>query len=81
MDFKGYLSLQLKLIWVELDWAGAKVDQQWLSSLPVVMGTGMPELRRTGMPEEQGTGMPDPCGTGMRKRTSFRLEKTSKKNP
>ena len=27
MGFKGYLSLQLKLIWVELDWAGAKVDQ------------------------------------------------------
>ena len=57
------------------------MNKQWLSSLPVVMGTGMPELRRTGMPEEQGTGMPDPCGTGMRKRTPFRLEKTSKKNP
>ena len=29
MGFKGYLSLQLKLIWVELGWAGAKVDQQF----------------------------------------------------
>ena len=28
MGFKGYLSLQLKLNWVELDWAGAKVDQK-----------------------------------------------------
>ena len=27
MGFKGYLSLQLKLIWVELGWTGAKVDQ------------------------------------------------------
>ena len=29
------------------------MNKQWLSSLPVVMGTGMPGLRRTGMPEEQ----------------------------